>query len=327
MGYGQRVGGWGSASERDGLSRRRLFAVAASIPLLPLLAQRASAATALHIHPREDWAHGLAPRGPMSSERRGDVRFLLVHHTESANGYAQAEVPEQLRSFYGYHVGPKGWPDIAYNFLVDAYGGVWEGRAGSLHSPVKGDATGGSQGFSQLACFIGDHQTVPPTAAAQASMVQLLAHLAKTYGISTAPGATTTFVSRGSNRWPAGKTVIARTISGHREMSETACPGDAAFALIPSWRQRAHALVPVPKPAARVVVAGTSAALPSASVPPAATSAAAVTAVRSQPPVAAVAARTTHGTSEKLGVAVAGAAVAGIGAVAGLVVRARSRQH
>ena len=234
-------------------------------------------------------------------------------------------MPEQLRSFYGYHVGPKGWPDIAYNFLVDAYGGVWEGRAGSLHSPVKGDATGGSQGFAQLACFIGDHQTAPPTAAAQSAMVQLLAHLASTYRISTAPGATASFISRGSNRWPAGKHVVARTISGHREMSETACPGDAAFALIPTWRKRAHALVPVRKPAARLVVA-TSAATSAAAPAPMATTAARV---RSSVPTSAApraVATGAHASSSTTGIAVAGAAVVGLGAVGGLAARwARSR--
>ena len=48
----------------------------------------------------------------------------------------------------------------------------------------------------------------------------------------TSPGATAQFVSRGSNRWPAGESVVATTVSGHRDMSMTACPGDAFYPFV-----------------------------------------------------------------------------------------------
>ena len=172
-------------------------------------------------------------RGRLPVEAPGDVRFLLVHHTVSpANDYAEQRVPDLLRGMYRYHVGDKGWADLAYNFLVDRYGGIWEGRTGSLHQPVVPGATGGSQGFDQLGCFVGDHSRTPPTARAQASMISLLAWLSRKYGVDTRPEATTTFVSRGSNRWAAGTSVTTRTIEGHRSMSLTACPGDAAYPMV-----------------------------------------------------------------------------------------------
>jgi N-acetylmuramoyl-L-alanine amidase len=161
------------------------------------------------------------------------VRFLLVHHTASTNDYTGDQVVDQIRGFYHFHTGPeKGWPDVAYNFFVDRFGGIWEGRAGSLAGPVRGDATGGSQGFSQLCSLIGNFQDAPVTVEQQASLTQLLAWLAETYQVDTTPGATVSFVSRGSNRWPAGREVTARTISGHRDMSMTSCPGDLAYALV-----------------------------------------------------------------------------------------------
>ncbi|MCB1007053.1 MAG: N-acetylmuramoyl-L-alanine amidase [Acidimicrobiales bacterium] len=168
----------------------------------------------------------------MEQESPGDVRFLLVHHTVNANDYPPEAVPGLLQSIYGIHTGEKGWSDVAYNFFIDQHGGVWEGRAGSLTAPMKGDATGGSQGFGLLCSFVGDHRTVPPTEAAADSMVRLLAWLADTYGIDTTPGATTDFVSRGSNRHPAGVSVTTSTIAGHRDMSSTECPGDAAYRLV-----------------------------------------------------------------------------------------------
>lgn len=192
-----------------------------------------SAADALQpvIRPRSDWAGNREVRGEIVPE--DDVRFLLVHHTASTNDYGPDQVAAQIQGFYDFHTGPeKGWPDVAYNFFVDRYGGIWEGRQGSLAGAVRGDATGGSQGFSQLCSLIGNFQEGPVTAEQQASLTQLLAWLAERHGIDTTPGATVTFVSRGSNKWPAGQEVTAHTVAGHRDMSLTSCPGDQAYALV-----------------------------------------------------------------------------------------------
>jgi len=217
---------------------QRASATALTFSLLPARsgvakAQLLSPLSQLGVRPRDDWAQGLAPLGGLQHERPEDVKFLLVHHTASGNGYRPEDVPGLIRGFYAFHTGPdKNWPDVAYNFFVDRYGIVWEGRAGSLAGPVQPDATGGSQGFAQLGCFIGDHQAEAPSDAARLGMIALLAVLADTYGVDTAPGAMTTFVSRGSNRWPAGSSVTTTTIAGHRDMSQTACPGDFGYDLV-----------------------------------------------------------------------------------------------
>jgi hypothetical protein len=184
------------------------------------------------IRPRADWAGAeLGVKGELIPE--DDVRFLLVHHTASTNDYGPNAVVDQIRGFYDFHTGPeKGWPDVAYNFFIDRYGGIWEGRQGSASGPVRGDATGGSQGFALLCSLIGNHAEAEVTPDARQALTQLLAWLGATYAVDTTPGATVTFTSRGSNRWPAGTEVEARTISGHREMSTTSCPGDLAFALL-----------------------------------------------------------------------------------------------
>ena len=186
----------------------------------------------LEIRPRAAWGTFLPPVGPMEEEAPGDVRFLLVHHTASANDYEPDDVVGTIAAIRQLHVVDKGWPDVAYNFFVDRFGGVWEGREGSLSGPVKSDATGGSQGFTQLCCLIGEFTLEPPTPEALASLTALLAWLADSYGIDTAPGATATFTSRGSNRWPAGTVVTTATIAGHRDMSATACPGDACYPIV-----------------------------------------------------------------------------------------------
>src|SRR5262245_7852024 len=217
---------------RPGISRRGLLAASAAVAVVPRLrlglpvnAAPVPVVPGLAIWPRDAWAPG-PPTGPLPAE---DVHFLLVHHTAANTEHTAAEVPSILGAMYEFHTGEKGWHDIAYNFLVDREGGVWEGRAGSLAGPVAADATGGNQGSDQLVCFIGDFTSVMPTPAALDAGTRTLAWLAQRYGIDTSAGASVTFVSRGSNKWPAGAKVTTKTVAGHRDMSTTACPGNAFY--------------------------------------------------------------------------------------------------
>jgi len=193
-------------------------------------------ADGLVIHRRSDWGADLPPRRAMERE---DVRFLLVHHSATSNN-----VPDPrslIRGIYAFHTSPvKGWPDVAYNFFVAPDGSVWEGRAGSLDGPVTADATGGNQGYSQLVCLLGNHVDVPPTAAAQTSLTRTLAWMAGRFSLNTYADASATFVSRGSNKFPAGESITTPVVSAHRDVTYTACPGDAAVALLPDWRRRVH---------------------------------------------------------------------------------------
>jgi hypothetical protein len=197
------------------------------------------------IRRRDDWADMTTPPPPSGALEAEEPRFLLVHHTASSNAYEREAVPEILRGIYRWHR-HQDWPDVAYNFFVDRYGACWEGRAGSMAGPVRADATGGSQGFAQLVCLIGNFEEAPPSAAAVDTLVETLAWLAQRDHIDVTAGATAEFVSRGSNLWPAGHAVRMRTIAGHREVSRTLCPGEHLFRLlddeIPS-RVRGHPLL------------------------------------------------------------------------------------
>ena len=256
-----------------GPSRRQLLLAGAALPLLPRLPASAPtvALGALDVQPRSAWGGDLKPTGPLAEEAPGDVRFLLVHHTASANGYSRAEVPQLLRGFFGFHTGDRRWPDLAYNFMVDRFGRVWEGRTGSLDRPVRGDATGGSQGFALLSCFIGDHTREAPSAEALDAMGKLLGALASRHSIDVRPGATATFVSRGSSLHPAGKQVTTPTIAGHRDMSKTTCPGDACYRLLRTRLVPAAvaALPAVATPAATVAPAAPAVTVDTTAAPPA----------------------------------------------------------
>ena len=182
----------------------------------------------LRIYPRDAWGADLPPKGPIVAET---PKYLLVHHTASPNNYPSAR--SLIRTTYFWHTSndpSKRWPDVAYEFFIGRDGDVWEGRQGALAGPVRADATGGNQGFGQLICLLGDFTSVQPTAAAQASLVKVLDWLGDLHQIPTACGSTTTFVSRGSQRWARGVTVSTPTIAPHRTMSYTGCPGDAFVA-------------------------------------------------------------------------------------------------
>lgn len=193
------------------------------------------------IRPRSDWATAQQPvRGTLRPET--DVRFLLVHHTLTPNTDAPGAIAGRLRSIHAFHTRERGWVDVAYNFFVDPFGVIWEGRRGSIAGPVEADATGGSQGFAQLACFVGDFTSQPPTREAMDAMVGLLAWLAARSGLPLE--GTVGFTSRGSSRWPRGAAVTTARIAGHRDMSHTECPGDALYPLVASQLlPRAAALV------------------------------------------------------------------------------------
>ena len=190
----------------------------------------------LDVNPRARWAGRRKAHGTLEREQ---PKFLLVHHTASSNKYSKSGVPDQIRGAYEFHTGKeKGWPDVAYNFFVDRFGGVWEGRTGSIAGPIRGSATGGNQGYSQLCYMIGDFTVDAPSAEALRSLTKLLAALADRYQIETTPGSQVQFASLKSNRWPKGSQVTARTISGHREMSLTSCPGDRLFEKVKADLQR-----------------------------------------------------------------------------------------
>ena len=189
----------------------------------------------LAIYPRDAWGTSLPPKGPITAE---DAKFLLVHHTASSNAYASAA--GLIQATYAFHTSAaKGWSDVCYEFFIGRDGDVWEGRAGALTGPVVADATGGSQGFAQLICLLGDFTSQAPTPAAQTSLVNVLAWLSGRYDIDIGADATTSFISRGSQRWSAGTPVTTNTIAGHRDMSFTSCPGDVLYPLLPEIRGRA----------------------------------------------------------------------------------------
>jgi hypothetical protein len=157
-----------------------------------------------------------------------------VHHSASGNGYAQADVPALIRSFYKYHTHSLGWSDIAYNFLIDSFGTIWEGRYGGMDQPVRGAHTLGFNASSTGFCVIGNLDGVLPTQPTLDSLARLAAWKLSAYGRD--PQGWTDVTSEGSDKFPKGRVVTLPVIDGHRDTNDTACPGGNLYAQLGAVR-------------------------------------------------------------------------------------------
>src|SRR3954471_24801731 len=66
------------------------------------------------------------------------LKLAVVHHTAGTNNYTRAQAAAIVRGIEVYHVKGNGWNDIGYNFLVDRYGMIYEGRGGGITRNVIG---------------------------------------------------------------------------------------------------------------------------------------------------------------------------------------------
>ena len=60
-----------------------------------------------------------------------------------------------------YHRNDNGWRDIGYNFLVDRFGQIFEGRAGGIDQPVIGAQAQGYNGLSTGVANLGTFTGAP----------------------------------------------------------------------------------------------------------------------------------------------------------------------
>lgn len=179
---------------------------------------------------RAEW--GAQPSGGPSYA--DSVRGAVVHHTVTSNSYSPSQAPAVVRSIQAYHQDHLGWKDIGYNFLVDRFGQVYQGRAGGTTEPVIGAHAAGHNTGTVGVAFLGQHQAGasppfrPVSDAAGEAAVDLLAWLFDVHGID----------ARGEATLPSGYTYPswARQIVGHASLGQTTCPGSSVNETLPTLR-------------------------------------------------------------------------------------------
>jgi hypothetical protein len=164
------------------------------------------------------------------------LKLAIVHHTAGTNSYSPAQAAAIVRGIEVYHVKGNGWNDIGYNFLVDRFGNVYEGRAGGTERNVIGAHAQGFNTGSVGVALIGNYSHAAPPKAQQDALVKLLAWRLDVAHID--PLSTVVLTSGGNAKFRAGKVVTLRTISGHRDTGPSECPGALAYRLLPSIASR-----------------------------------------------------------------------------------------
>ena len=164
------------------------------------------------------------------------IRAAVVHHTAGSNDYSPVESAGIVKAIYTYHSKTLGWCDIAYNALVDKYGQVFEGSAGGLTKAVEAFHTGGFNRNTWGVAMIGNFDDVPPTPIQLRSVGRLLGWRLNLDGVD--PKGTVALESAGSHytTFPAGAVANLPTIFTHRDVGNTDCPGNAAYALMDEIR-------------------------------------------------------------------------------------------
>ncbi len=153
-----------------------------------------------------------------------EVHAGFVHHTVNANDYTREQVPSIIRGIYAYHVRSRGWSDVGYNFLVDRFGRIWEGRYGGVDRPVVGAHTLGYNDNAFAASAIGNFETARPSRAVIRAYGALLAWKLALHGVKANDG----------RQYVTSRTFKA--INGHRDAGSTACPGVNLYNRLPRIR-------------------------------------------------------------------------------------------
>ncbi|WP_299051117.1 FG-GAP-like repeat-containing protein [uncultured Nocardioides sp.] len=179
------------------------------------------------IFSRAQW--GADERLRSGSPSYGSVKGGFVHHTVNANDYSPDQVPGMLRSIYAYHTQSRGWSDVGYNFLVDKFGRIWEGRYGGVTRAVIGAHTLGYNHESFAMSAIGNFETATAPDAMVRAYGALMGWKLGIHGVDAGAGATI-----------AGRR-FASAINGHRDAGSTACPGRYLYDRLGAIRSLAKA--------------------------------------------------------------------------------------
>jgi uncharacterized protein with LGFP repeats len=154
-------------------------------------------------------------------------KAVIVHHTAGTNDYTASESKAIVRGIYAYHTQSRGWCDIGYNFLIDRFGNVFEGRDGGIRRSVRGAHAGDYNVNTTGISLMGNFDLEKPTRAMTQSLVSLIAWRLGTAYLH-AFGRPFIFDHR-INR-----------ISGHRDVMATSCPGQYVYDWLPKLRRRVN---------------------------------------------------------------------------------------
>lgn len=141
------------------------------------------------------------------------VERVTVHHEGNPKpnyDSNSSQVARSLRQIQRAHFKMMGAADIAYHFIIDRQGMIWQGR----EMKYQGAHTKGNNAHNIGIMCLGNFNLQRPSMAQLNSLEQLCATVLAGYGI------------------PPSK------LYGHRELRSTACPGKHLFPFVKSMRYK-----------------------------------------------------------------------------------------
>lgn len=181
---------------------------------------------------RENWCGGSAScAGVLATYPVTNISptHTLIHHGASPQTYTDGAAIVQ--SYWNYHVNTLGWSDIGYNYLLDKFGNLYQGRYNPQlpEVDVRAAHAGESNDESIGICFLGN---LDVELATTVQLDKLYALLGWWYDFR----ALDPLSSDDIQTQAFGVQVLPR-ISGHRDVNTTACPSDNLYAQLSGIRQ------------------------------------------------------------------------------------------
>jgi hypothetical protein len=175
------------------------------------------------------------------------VRKIIVHHTGTPNSIT--DYPGLARGIYMNELN-NGYIDIAYNWLIDPNGHIYEGRWAQSYAagqPHTGESGGKNVMGAHALHFnsntigiglMGDYTGIGPSGAMIEALLTLMTWKCARWGIDP--------LGAGSYVTSQGATVTGlHNICGHRDTYATACPGGTVESMLPNLRVQVASRVAV----------------------------------------------------------------------------------
>ena len=183
---------------------------------------------------RDGWCGGYtACYTPSYTPAIINATHVVIHHGASPDTYTDGHAI--VRSYWNYHVYTNGWDDVGYNYLIDKFGNIFQGRlnASPETQDVKGAHAGSSNGKSIGICFLGNADVTQATDIQLQRLNELLAWWFQARGFD--PTSKALIINQaGAEQW-----YLPRII-GHRDVRPTTeCPGNHLHTLLPTIGQSA----------------------------------------------------------------------------------------
>jgi hypothetical protein len=191
----------------------------------------------VRIIPRAEWGGDTVP--PRTRPEYGSVQLAFVHHTVTSNVYDPEDSAGIVLGIARYHRDSNRWNDIGYNFLVDKYGQVFEGRAGGIDAAIVGAQAQGYNSVSTGVACLGTFTEVAQGEPGMEALSRLIGWKLALHGAPVQGQVTVISAGGESNRYRSGTSVTFERISGHRDGDATSCPGDVLYDQLAELRERA----------------------------------------------------------------------------------------